>query len=206
MASIISQTVIEFNQKSLIVNGFEFAREIDVMPNTSGYKEFRQKIQECLQGWESTSPTRESYLNAARELTTWRSDRNHPGLWALPPLMLTATIDDGLGHGLEVIEKLAEATGVKIHSLGLLQPPESIVKACLELNPRLLGLTVLQLDSDDWVADIVRRLPSSTLLVAGGPAFQYDKDFARRTGTHVEVKNGTAFLRFLMKWDEQLTT
>ena len=86
---------------------------------------------------------------------------------------------------------------MKIHSLGLLQSPESIVNACLELSPRLLGLTVLQLDSDDWVADIVRRLPSSTLLVAGGPAFQYDEDFARRTGTHVVVKNGAAFLQFL---------
>ncbi len=110
--------------------------------------------------------------------------------------MVTATIDDGLGHGLEVIEKLAEAAGVKIHSLGLLQSPESIVKACLELSPRLLGLTVLQLDSDDWVADIVRRLPSSTLLVAGGPAYQYDDDFARRTGTHVVVKNGARVSAF----------
>ena len=30
--------------------------------------------------------------------------------------MMTATIDDGWGHGLEVIEKLATATGVRIHS------------------------------------------------------------------------------------------
>ena len=112
--------------------------------------------------------------------------------------MVSATIDDGWGHGLEVIEKLAAATGVRIHSLGLLQSPERISEACLKLNPRLLGLTVLQLDSDDWVADIVRRLPSSTLLVAGGPAFHYDEDLARRTGTHVVVKNGAAFLQFLI--------
>jgi len=175
------------------------------MLNTCISTEFNQKLLDCLHGWESVSPTRESYLNTARELSAWRSDRNHPGLWALPPLMVTATIDDGLGHGLEVIEKLAAATGVRIHSLGLLQSPENIAKACLELNPQFLGLTVLQLDSDDWVADIVRRLPSSTLLVAGGPAFQYAEDFARRTGTHVVVKNGAAFLRFLMKWDGQIT-
>ena len=201
MALIKSQTVIEFNQKSLIVNGFEFALEIEIMPNTCISTEFRQKLLDCLHGWERTSPTRESYLNAAKDLTTWRSDRNHPGLWALPPLMVTATIDDGMGHGLEVIERLAAATGVRIHSLGLLQSPESIREACLELNPQFLGLTVLQFDSDDWVADIVRRLPSSTLLVAGGPAYQYDEDFARRTGTHVVVKNGAAFLQFLMNWD-----
>ena len=171
------------------------------MPNTSVTTEFRQKLLDCLHGWESFSPTRESYLNAAKELSSWRSDHNHPGLWALPPLMVTATIDDGLGHGLEVIEKLAEAAGVRIHSLGLLQSPESIIKACWELNPRFLGLTVLQLDSDDWVAEIVRGLPSSTLLIAGGPAFQYDEDFARRTGTHVVVKNGADFLKFLLHWD-----
>jgi methylmalonyl-CoA mutase cobalamin-binding subunit len=168
------------------------------MPDTSVSTEFRQKLLDCLHGWERISPTRESYLNAARELTAWRSERGHSGLWEPPPLMVTATIDDGWGHGLEVIEKLAQAAGVKIHSLGLLQSPESIVNACLELSPRLLGLTVLQLDSDDWVADIVRGLPPSTLLVAGGPAFQYDEDFARRTGTHVVVKNGAAFLQFLV--------
>ncbi|MBI5592365.1 MAG: cobalamin B12-binding domain-containing protein [Deltaproteobacteria bacterium] len=171
------------------------------MPNTCVSTEFEQKLLDCLHGWERVSPTREAYLNAARELTMWRSDHNHPGLWALPPLMVTATIDDGLGHGLEVIEKLAEAAGVRIHSLGLLQSPESISEACRKLNPRFLGLTVLQLDSDDWVAEIVRGLPPSTLLIAGGPAFQYDEDFARRTGTHVVVKNGVAFLQFLMNWD-----
>jgi methylmalonyl-CoA mutase cobalamin-binding subunit len=168
------------------------------MPNKSVCTEFRQKLLDCLHGWERISPTRESYMNAARELAAWRTDRGHPGLWSPPPLMVTATIDDGWGHGLEVIEKLAQAAGVKIHSLGLLQSPESIVKICLELRPRLLGLTVLQLDSDDQVADIVRGLPLSTLLVAGGPAFQYDADFARRTGTHVVVKNGAAFLQFLI--------
>ena len=198
MSSKKSQTVIEINQKTLIVNCFGVAQEIDAMLNTCISKDFRQKLLDCLHGWERISPTREAYLNAARDLTAWRSDHHHPGLWALAPLMVTATIDDGWGHGLEVIEKLAQATGVIIHSLGLLQSPESIVNACLELNPRLLGLTVLQLDSDDWVADIVRRLPPSTLLVAGGPAFQYDEDFARRTGTHVVVKNGAAFLKFLV--------
>ena len=189
----------------MIVNGFEFAQEIDAMLNTCISTDFRQKLLNCLHGWESTSPTRESYLNAARDLTVSRSDNHHPGLWALPPLMVTATIDDGMGHGLEVIETLAAAAGVRIHSLGLLQSPEIIGEACRKLNPQFLGLTVLQFDSDDWVADIVRELPSSTLLIAGGPAYLYDEDFARRTGTHVVVKNGAAFLRFLMNWNERLT-
>lgn len=169
------------------------------MPNTGDFTEFRRKLLACLQAWECTSATRESYLNAAGELTAWRSGRNHSGLWVAAPLMVTATIDDGWGHGLEVIEKLAEAAGMRVHPLGLLRSPESIVNDCRKLIPDFLGLTVLQLDSDDWVAEIVRGLPDSTRLVAGGPAFQYDADFARRTGTHVVVKNGAGFLRFLMK-------
>ena len=39
------------------------------------------------------------------------------GLWASPPLMLTATLDDGLGQGLAVIEKFAKAIG---HPAGFL--------------------------------------------------------------------------------------
>ncbi len=171
------------------------------MQNTSICTEFRQKLLDCLCGWNGVSPTREAYLNAARELTAWRTDQNHGGLWESPPLMVTATIDDGWGHGLEVIEKLAAATGMQIHSLGLLQSPDSITEACLKLNPRFLGLTVLQFDSDEQVAEIVRRLPSSTILIAGGSAYRYDEDFARRTGTRVVVKNGAALLQFLMNWD-----
>lgn len=171
------------------------------MRNTCVSTKFRQILQECLWNWEAASPTRESYLNAARELSVWRTERNHGGLWESPPLMVTATLDDGWGHGLEVIEKLAAATGIRIHSLGLLLSPENIVKACLKLSPRFLGLTVLQLDSDDWLSDIVCRIPPSTLLIAGGAAFRYDPDFARRTGTPVVVKNGAAFLKFLLTCD-----
>jgi methylmalonyl-CoA mutase cobalamin-binding subunit len=115
--------------------------------------------------------------------------------------MLTATIDDGWGHGLEIIEKLAAATGIQVQRLGLLQSADRIITACREQSPDFFGLTVLQFDSDDTVAAIVRDLPASTLLIAGGAAYQYDDNFAERTGISVVIKNGAAFLRFLMQWN-----
>ena len=164
-------------------------------------QEFRQKISDYILNWETTPGTRESYLKAAEELSQWRIARNCSGLWDTPPLMLTATLDDGWGYGLEVIEKLAAAAGVQIHSLGLLQHSETIVDACRNLNPDLLGLTVLQFDSDDDVANIVKRLPKRTRVVAGGAAFLHDADFARRTGTHIVIKDGSVFLDFLIHFD-----
>ena len=160
--------------------------------------EFRKRLSDYIQKSALTPATRESYLNAAQELTAWKLRHNCIGLWHIPPLMVTATIDDGWGHGLEIIEKLAAVAGITVHPLGLLQPPEKIISTCRQLNPALLGLTVLQFDSDDSVAEIVRGLPSATRLLAGGAAYQYDPDFAARTGTHVVIKNGASFLEYLL--------
>jgi methylmalonyl-CoA mutase cobalamin-binding subunit len=115
--------------------------------------------------------------------------------------MLTATLDDGWGHGLEVIQALAEAAGIRVETLGLLQQPQAIVAACRREMPDLLGLTVLQFDSDDAVRHIVDHLPPTTILVAGGAAYQYDAEFAERTRTPVVARNGAAFLRFLLNCD-----
>ncbi len=160
--------------------------------------EFRDQVLEYLQRWASAPPARETYLNAARDMADWRARHHDSGLWRVSPLMVTATIDDGWGHGLEVIEKLAEALGITVHPLGVLQSPETIIGTCKQLHPALLGVTVLQFDSDDSVAEIVRGVPAMTRLVAGGAAYQYDPDFAVRTGTHVVIKNGASFLEYLV--------
>ncbi len=112
--------------------------------------------------------------------------------------MATATIDDGWGHGLDVIERLAEAAGVRVERLGCLVPAARIAAHCRRHRPDLLGLTVLQFDADDAVAGIVQRLPPETTLVAGGAAYRYDPDFAHRTGTPHVARDGAAFLRFLV--------
>lgn len=159
----------------------------------------RDRVSDLLQQWfRRGKPSREDYLEMARELEAMRRQSEWGGLWPQPPSMITATLDDGWGHGLDIIEALAAAVGVAVHSLGVLQSPETIVQACRERQPDLLGLTVLQFDSDDALIRITRSLPPVTTLIAGGAAYRYDPEFAERTGTHAVARDGIAFLRFLL--------
>ncbi len=160
----------------------------------------RTRIEALLAKWERQAPTREGYLDAAEALADCRRQPGCRPLWPGPPLMLTATLDDGWGHGLEVIQALAKAAGIRVETLGLLQQPQAIVAACRREMPDLLGLTVLQFDSDDAVCHIVDHLPPTTILVAGGAAYQYDAEFAERTRTPFVARNGAAFLRFLLNY------
>ena len=143
-------------------------------------------------------PSREDYLKGAQALATKRLESKRGGLWPASPLMLTATLDDGWGHGLDVIEALATAVGVRVCRLGLLQTPADIINACRREQPDLLGLTVLQFDSDEVLKRITANLPPRTTLIAGGAAFRYDAEFAERTGTHAVALDGVAFLQFLL--------
>ncbi|MBL0715761.1 MAG: cobalamin-dependent protein [Desulfosarcina sp.] len=157
----------------------------------------RTRIEAILAEWDRHSPTREAYLETARALAALRRPA---GLWSQPPRMVTATIDDGWGHGLEIIHALAEAVGVRVEPLGILQTPAAVVAVCRRRCPDLLGLTVLQFDSDDAVRHIVEHLPPATTLIAGGAAYRYDPDFAERTQTPVVARDGAAFLRFLLHY------
>ena len=122
------------------------------------------------------------------------------GLWDNPPLMITATLDDGLGQGLEVIRMFSETAGLEIIDLGLLVTPEKIITACKKNNPDLLGLTVLQFDSEEDILMISKNLPSKTKIISGGPVFTADPEFARRTGIHFAAKNVAYFIRFLLRF------
>jgi len=159
----------------------------------------RDRVFEMLQDWSRQGkPTREDYLEGARKLEALRRQSEWGGLWPKSPSMVTATLDDGWGHGLDIIEALAASVGVEVHSLGVLQSPATIVKACRDRQPDLLGLTVLQFDSDEALIQITRALPPVTTLIAGGAAYLYDPEFAERTGTHAVALDGRAFVQFLL--------
>jgi hypothetical protein len=162
----------------------------------------RDDARNLLQEWRLKGrPTREDYLAGAQVLESLRLKSPSGGMWAKPPLMITATLDDGWGHGLQVIEALAAAVGVAMHPLGVLQRPAPILAACRERHADLLGLTVLQFDSDDDLIEITRGLPPETTLIAGGAAFIHDPEFAARTGTHYVARDGAAFLDFLLRFE-----
>ncbi|QTA93378.1 cobalamin B12-binding domain-containing protein [Desulfonema magnum] len=163
---------------------------------------FRTKLTDTIREWKDKGiPSRSEFEARAGELLEWKADRGITGLWKNPLLMLTATLDDGMGMGLKVIHRYAEVAGLRVVPLGLLQTPENIVSECQKHRPDFLGLTVLQLDTDTLVAEISAQLPQKTRIIAGGPVFRYDPDFAERTGIHVVAKNAISFLEFLLGTD-----
>ncbi len=128
----------------------------------------------------------------------WKAFYGKAALWEKPPLLITATLDDGWGHGIQLIQHFADAAGVKVISLGLLQDVETIVAACQTQKPNLLGLTVLQFDTEEQLSHISRTKPKYTQIVAGGPVFSADPDLAKRTGVDFVAGNAADFWRFLL--------
>ena len=143
-------------------------------------------------------PARTELAAAVADIRQWKADRALPGLWPDPPRMVTATLDDAMGHGLDLIHQYAEVAGMQVSHLGLLQAPDAISSACRDLNPLLLGLTVLQFDTEEDLAYIARNIPAATRIVAGGPVFRADANLARRAGIHRVAVDAADFLSFLL--------
>jgi methylmalonyl-CoA mutase cobalamin-binding subunit len=165
-------------------------------------RDFRERFEETLRRLrESGKPSREALMNAARSLAEFRRNENSPGLWETPPRMATATLDDGWGHGLEVIRAWAEAAGVEVRPLGLMMAPEAVVAACRAWRPHLLGMTMLQFDTEDAMIRIRREIPETVRIVAGGPLFRADPELAKRSGIDFVAADAVAFGEFLMSLD-----
>ncbi|MCP4686835.1 MAG: hypothetical protein GY859_02230 [Desulfobacterales bacterium] len=162
----------------------------------------KKKLKELLEEWRANgAPSRSGLQAAAVALREWRSERCGGGLWENPPLMVTATVDDGMGHGLELIHQWASVIGLRVHPLGLLRPAGEIIAVCRDLRPHFLGLTILQFDSDETVKKIRQGIPAATRILAGGPALFADPDFAHRAGVEFTAKNAAVFLEYMMNYE-----
>lgn len=113
--------------------------------------------------------------------------------------MMGATLDDAWGLGIELILKYAGVLGMATKYLGVLLPWQDIVAACRPFRPDYLGLTLLQLDSEDDVIALRKQLPAQVKIIAGGPVFKLDADLRERAGIDVVAKDLTAFLRFCLE-------
>jgi len=161
--------------------------------------DLRDRLEELLTGLcENGPPSRTELAAAGEEIQQWKTENQAVGLWAQPPLMVTATIDDAMGHGLDLIHQYAGLAGLGVKALGLLQSAEMIAATCRELKPALLGLTVLQFDTEDDLVFIAQNIPETTRIVAGGPVFKADPDFAQRAGIHRVASDAADFLNFLL--------
>jgi hypothetical protein len=162
--------------------------------------EFRSQLQSLSQEWLCNgTPAYQELDTMAVQLEKMKKALAIKGIWTEKPLMVTATLDDGLGQGLRTIHRYGDIIGLEIYSLGLLQTPETIIAACRRLRPRFLGLTVLQLDSDDDLGQIGKSLPRETSMIAGGPVFQYDPDMAQRCGVVAVCPNVAHFIDFMCR-------
>lgn len=172
----------------------------DFFPMPSTREDLKEHLESLLAQWRREGiPTRWELQNIFRKINEERSPPGDQGLWESAPLVLTATLDDGWGNGLRIIESCARAAGLRTRFLGLLKSPEEIVRACSEEPPQLLGLTVLHSDSEAALSHIGRHLPAGTQLVAGGPAFQMDPELAVRAHVHFVARNVADFLEFILK-------
>jgi methylmalonyl-CoA mutase cobalamin-binding subunit len=160
----------------------------------------RHHITATVAAWRAEPPTRTEMMETADTLADWRRRNGATGLWAVPPQMVTATVDDAMGHGLDAIHRIAHMAGIEVHHLGLLVPAAEIVAACRRLSPAMLGVTLLQFDSEPVMAEISAGLPPGILFTAGGPLFRADPDLAVRCGIHRVFADAAAFAAFLLEY------
>ncbi len=149
-------------------------------------------------------PSREQMISRATALDRWRQENRISTLVTAPVRMVSATLDDGIGQGIEIINLFSQAMGLQVTCLGLVQPADTIIAACREHKPDLLGLTVLQQDSEDDLCQIGKSLAPGTRLVAGGAAFKYDPEMAERCGVDYVADNVAYFIDYVLSlyWSE----
>ena len=169
--------------------------------NGTDHIELGRKLAGLAQDWKRSGlPPGGELDSLARGLESWKKAKHIPGLWpSSPPGMVTATIDDGMGHGLQVIHQWSEVMGIRVSFLGLLKSAEEIIGECRRLRPRLLGMTVLQFDTETDLIRICSNLPGETRFVAGGPVFKGDPKLANRAGIHFVAKDLSDFLMFVLE-------
>jgi len=158
-----------------------------------------KKLNDLVLQWQGRRlPSHDALMELADRIEHWKRQNGVRALWPVPPRMVTATIDDGIGQGIAIIDRYARLAGLDLTRLGLMQSPKAIVTACREIQPRWLGLTILQLDSEDDLAAIAGQLPRVTRLIAGGPALIIDPQLSQRAGVHHAARNLSAFIEILL--------
>ena len=170
-------------------------------PKSNGMEELRARLIGLSLEWiENGLPARSIIEQTANEISDWKTVTGINGIWLHPPHMLTASLDDGSGLGLNIIEQYASIAGMRVRRLGLCVHPEVILDACRRDLPDFLGLTVLQTDSEEALAQIGHGLPPQTCMVAGGPAFRSDPDLGDSGRVDFVARNVAFFIDFLLKW------
>lgn len=166
----------------------------------------RDKLARLVEQWNvDGTPSKYAFEFIASDLAEWKDvNAVSSGLWRVAPTMLTATLDDFVGQGIETIEFFARFAGVEVTPLGVMQPAPVIVEECRNHCPTFLGLTVLRTFVLEDLIYIGRSIPAGTLLlVGGGPFLQSEPDIAAQANLHLVAKDVKEFIEFLLNFQPQ---
>ncbi len=164
------------------------------MAVASDRERFLDMLEERLRRWRAQGlPPRWSLLQELQELVALRSS-----LGVRHPLgrflhLLTATLDDGWGMGIDMIHHACGVLGLSYRFVGLAKTPEEVVLHCRGERPDVVALTVLLDDTVAMVKHLRAILPGSIPLFVGGPASEAVR--------HEEVE-GVVVLRDLLAFFE----
>lgn len=161
--------------------------------------DFKKKISHLVRQWGKEGlPGRDTLIKTGESLLRWKHENNIKGLWQESSHFVTATLDDAWGHGLDLIELYAKVMGLHVVRLGLMMSAEEIISVCTKLNPKYLGMTVLQFDAEDDLVTIGHNLPETTQLIVGGPIFKADPDIAAHADVTFVAKDVAAFVDYFL--------
>jgi methylmalonyl-CoA mutase cobalamin-binding subunit len=140
------------------------------------------------------------FYSMGEKLLAWKSQENIEGLWSNPPKMITATIDDGIGQGLKMIHLFSRVAGISLIQLGLLQSMDTIINVCKKEQPRFLGLTILQFDTEEILNDLISQIPDTIQVLVGGPIFNKIPESALENKKYIPFNNVCDYLNFLLHY------
>ncbi len=168
------------------------------MTNTAD-SPLRAKLLELLEEWKANKfASRYEIEQSGHDLLEWKTSNRISGIWNESPLMITATLDDALGQGIELIQLFAQAAGMEVIPLGICRPATAIITECKKHLPDLLGLTVLRSDVEEDLIFIGQSIPSKTRLIAGGGPLLSDAEIIRDARICFVAKDIASFVRYML--------
>ena len=163
----------------------------------------RKKIRDMISHWDKSSvkPSWTELYAEGKKLLSWKNSRGIKSIWSESPLLITATLDDGLGNGLKLIHLYSEIAGIDYIHAGLMMTAEEIIEECIKKEPDILGLTILRSDMDEEFEEICRNIPEKTRIVAGGSIINSDPGFGECERGYFPAENALSFIKYLMDFN-----
>jgi len=171
----------------------------DYRPENADILKLRKILEEFTTSWQNDPTISWMQIYAVGEkLLAWKTQNKIVGLWKHPPKMITATMDDAVGQGLKIIHLFSRLAGIEIIPLGLLQSKEKIIDACQNQHPNILGMTILQFDTEEILNAIVSQIPETIHVLVGGPIFKMMPENELFRKRYISCNNICDYLNFLL--------